>query len=166
MIFTDKLRKDTMNTHRQVDRHVFVVEMKENKEKAIKYIKFNEKCIYEIQKTLEMKDNDLQNMLYRDIQNSCLNNNSLNMENLLERCRQHPLCHAYMFYLGLLSGGNLLRKYIPVEYTGLLDFQEEPQYVIQRFKTYLNTHVVDQDNFINEVNASYKLIQKCFDEFI
>ena len=168
MLFTERLFKETCESHKQIDRHRFVKNIRDTPLDAIKYIQFNERCICEIQSTLNLTDNCLEVMLYRNIKNIPLAINSLNMKRLLQRCKEQPLYHAYMFYLGLLAGGKLLMKYIPLEYTDILQFQEDTKYLIERFKNYLNDTVVnveEQSQFIKEVNESYVLIGKCFDEF-
>jgi heme oxygenase len=108
-------------------------------------------------------------MLYRrNIENVAFTINSVNMKRLLERCKEQPLYHAYMFYLGLLAGGKLLMRYIPPEWTNILQFEEDTKYLMDRFKSYLNAtimNVEEQNKFIDEVNESYSLIEKCFDEF-
>lgn len=163
MLFTDRLFKETCDSHKQVDRHPFVKKMRENPEDAILYIQFNEKCIYEIQSTLNLKDQTLQKMLHRNVTKL---SDSLNITELLDRCKEQPLYHAYMFYLGLLAGGNLLKKYVPSDYIEILIFQEDTKYLIQRFKNYLNETILtekDQNDFIKAVNISYSLIKECFD---
>lgn len=69
-----------------------------------------------------------------------------------------------MFLLGLISGGNILKKYIDVKYHDFLTF-ENPKELCIEFKKYLNENVIDEEKFINIVKNSYKLIKLCFDEF-
>lgn len=166
-LFTERLYQDTCSCHKIVDRHPFVDKMKRCPEYAIQYILFNQSCILEIQKTLNLEDNDLQKSLHRDILPGHIEpRKSGYLVNLLEACRLFPLEHAYMFYLGLLSGGNLLRKYIPNQFHSILTFEEEPKEIIRKFKDFLNSKIIteeDQQQFIDRVKTSYMMVEKCFD---
>lgn len=167
-LFTERLFKETVQSHKQIDSHEFVKRIRENPQNALCYIRFNESCIFHLQKTLNMTDSELQNILHRKISTIPLSINSLNMKKLLQRCEEQPLCHAYMFYIGLLAGGKLLSKYIPEKYSELLLFEKDSKILIEKFKTYLNKKITttdEQDEFIHHVNSSYALIKKCFDEF-
>lgn len=168
-LFTDRLFKDTHTYHKSVDRHPFIERMKTCQKDAVLYICFNQSCISELQKTLNLDDDDLQSLLYRNISCPLKTYRSGYLINLLEACRIYPLEHAYMFYLGLLAGGNLLRKYIPVEYHSILTSEVESKAIVIKFKHFLNSKIVDdedQQQFIDRVNASYILIAKCFDNFM
>lgn len=168
-LFTERLYKETYISHKSVDRHPFIERMMTCQKAAVLYICFNQSCISEIQKTLNLGDDDLQTLLYRNISCPLETYRSGYLINLLEACRMYPLEHAYMFYLGLLAGGNLLRKYIPVEYQCLLTSEIESKAIIIKFKHFLNSKIIDEEHqqqFINRVKASYILIAKCFDNFI
>lgn len=164
MSFTDKLYNETKESHKVVDRHPFVSMIRNNKIAGEMYINFNKICIHEIQTVLELKDKPLQNKLYRDIDiPELFITNTLN--ELLIHCKKYPLESAYQFYLGLLFGGNMLKRMLP-EAHEFLTYNNSKE-LIDRFKTYLcnNVPVSEQDTFIDNVNKAYDLIKKLFDEF-
>jgi hypothetical protein len=68
-----------------------------------------------------------------------------------------------MFILGLLFGGKLLSKYLP-DHIEFLKYDNSKE-LISEFKDYLDNNVTNDDQFINIVNESYKLISEIFDEF-
>lgn len=177
MLFTDRLRHETKISHQGVDAHPFISEIRKSPNQAIKYMLFNECCIHNIQQTLDMSDNKpLESLLFRD----CTSDQCMRLlycdcpewVELLQACRDYPMEHAYMFYLGLLAGGNMLRRYIPNSYQHLLEFGEDgtdnySRKIITEFKNYLNSKITDtisQEAFINRVQQSFQLISKCFDK--
>lgn len=163
MSFAERVYKETSLLHKEIDRHSFVSLIKVNKKAGNKYINFNKICIYIIQQYISM-DNVLFKKLYRevDIPDIFI---SITLTKLLNRCKKYPLEHAYQFYLGLISGGNILKKYISDEHDQFLSY-EAPKKLSSEFKEYLNSNVKNQDEFIEIVKESYKLIKVLFDEFI
>jgi hypothetical protein len=168
MKFTERLYLETKDTHKDVDKHSFVALIRKNDISAKLYIDLNKICIYELQKAFNLKDKQLQQGLFRDIdQPDMFINEPLN--ELLILCKQYPLALGYQWYLGILNGGNMLKKMIrdPVS-QDFLTYQNSKQLIID-FKDYLDQSVTDpikQEEFINVVNKSYKLIKLCFDKFI
>lgn len=172
--FTSILYKNTKDNHSKIDNHPFVKLIKTNKNVGKLYINFNNICINIIQnkfnteikkgKFLDFKK--CYNKLYRKI----LPNDfyiSSNLNYLLNQCENYPLEHAYMFYLGLLMGGNILIKFLP-EYTEFLQFNDSKQ-LINCFKNYLDNNITtkeDQEKFIKIVNKSYALINLVFNDFL
>lgn len=93
---------------------------------------------------------------------------SKNMTELLDRCEKYPLEHSYMFYLGLLSGGSILKKYIDSDHHEFLNFCD-PKDLSREFKNFITKSIHQHyniDYFISIVNESYKLIESCFDELV
>ena len=170
-MFRQKLYNNTKRSHKEVDRHKFVNLIRNNKDASEMYINMNKICIKhiqnEIQQRLENTESDFQSFrslfdkLYKDIKVDC--EVSSNMNKLLNRCKEHPLEHGYMFILGLLFGGKILSKYLP-NHLEFLTYNNQNE-LIDEFKDYLDNNVKDQNNFINIVNDSYKLISEIFDEF-
>ena len=173
-LFTKVLYNETKNSHNAIDNHPFVELIKTNKNIGRVYINFNKICINIIQDTFNQefkKGNytdfkECYNKLYRKI----LPNDfyiSYNLNYLLIKCKEYPLEHAYMFYLGLLMGGNILTKFLP-EYTDFLKFQESKK-LITLFKNYLDTKITtkqEQERFIKIVNQSYSLVNMVFNDFL
>jgi hypothetical protein len=163
MKFTERLYQETKESHTEVDRHIFVNLIRKNDIAAKLYIDLNKICIYELQKTLDLKDKQLQQDLFRDIdQPDMFINEPLN--ELLILCKEYPLEAEYMFKAGLIMGGNLLKKYVNIEDHNFLTFKN-PKQLFKELKDYLDQYVQDHDLFIKNVNNIYKQIKKCFDKF-
>lgn len=115
MNFTDLLFLETKEYHKQVDKHHFTYLIKHNKNAGDLYINFNKLCIYNLFKTLEIKDTNLYNKLDKKfiIPEMKISDN---FNTLLLKCKTFPLEHCYMFILGIISGGNILKKYISNEH--------------------------------------------------
>ena len=153
---------ETKAEHTIVDRHPFVSLIRKNKLAGQMYIDFNKICICEIQSVLKLKDVYLQNRLYRNNEKPEIYVSSTLLE-LLNHCKTYPLESAYQFYLGLLFGGNMLKKMLS-EHNDFLTY-DNPKELIIEFKQYICDDVTDQDLFIENDNKSYRLIKKLFDEF-
>lgn len=170
MSFTDVLRMVTQKSHKVVDNHKFVELIRTNKCSGKIYVNFNKICINMIQDTLKNENNDLikhdfYKKMYREIAplDFFISNNLLE---LLDRCEKYPLEHSYMFYLGIMFGGNLLTKFVP-ESKDFFKFDNSSK-LVKEFKDYINKTVdtkEKQDSFIKIVNDSYNIIALIFDEF-
>lgn len=170
-MFRERLYNSTKSSHKVVDRHKFVNLIRTNKDAGEMYINMNKMCIKYIQNEIQRRLEDdrsewepfrsLFSKLYKDINVSYYI--SSNMNKLLNRCKEHPLEHGYMFILGLLFGGKLLSKYLP-DHIDFLTYNNSKE-LINEFKDYLDNNVVNETEFINIVNDSYKLISEIFDEF-
>lgn len=157
--FTDKLYESTKDAHTSVDKHPFVSLIRKNKRAGEMYIDFNKICIHEIQKVLYFEK------LYRDIQDTHYTiQTTPTLQKLLDHCKRHPLESAYQLYLGLLFGGNMLKRMLP-DHSEFLTY-DDPKELIKDFKAYLCTvPEIEQDAFIANVNACYVIIHQLFDEF-
>lgn len=169
-MFTDKLYLDTKESHEMVDKHPFVSLIRRSGLAGELYINFNKVCIYELQKTLKLKDLDLQSRLHRDIKKESLNYEHKEhkehkaMGDLLRHCGSFPFESAYQFYLGLLYGGGILRRMLK-GHDSFLSYTDS-FCLISDFKEYLNCNVLDESLFISRVNEGYRLIKILFDEFL
>lgn len=164
MSFTDKLYIKTKDAHKVVDKHPFVSLIKENTVAGDMYVNFNKMCIYEIQNVLQLNDKILQNNLHRNIDAPNIYVSDTFYQ-LLQHCKKFPIESSYQFYLGLLFGGNMLKKMLP-EHNDFLTYKN-PTELIKQFKYYLCNNISEsnQEQFINNVNISYNLIKNLFDEF-
>lgn len=170
MSFTDILRTITQESHKVVDNHKFVELIRTNKYSGKIYVNFNKICINVIQDTLKNENNDLirhefYKKMYREIAplDFFISNNLLE---LLDRCEKYPLEHSYMFYLGIMFGGNLLTKFVP-ESKEFFKFENSSK-LVKEFKDYINKTVdttIKQESFIKIVNESYTIISLIFNEF-
>jgi hypothetical protein len=169
MLFTEKLKLETSESHKLVDDHHFVKSIKTSKLAGKLYVQLNQLCVYFIQEKYKTTNCDFLLIYIRMIRNIDINTIDLVLFNeiteLTERCVEYPLEHSYMMYCGLLYGGSMLSKFLP-EYKTFLTFMY-PQKIIKDFKEYLDENIKDQDQdkFIQIVNDSYKLIEKIFDKF-
>lgn len=161
-MFTDRLYLETKDSHKVVDRHPFVSLIRKNKLAGKMYINFNKICIHEIQTVLTLKDENLYNKLYRDFDIPYIFITK-NLNSLLKHCRTYPLESAYQFYLGLLFGGNMLKRMIP-EHSGFLTYENSRELIVE-FKSYLCNNVKEEDEFIQHVNEAYVIIKSVFDDF-
>jgi heme oxygenase len=91
----------------------------------------------------------------------------------LERCHNHYLEHFYMIQLGLLFGGNMLKKILPENEKDFFDIEglsdKGRLELIKEFKEYLDNNIIDttdQNNFIKIVNDSYLIIKHIFDQYL
>jgi hypothetical protein len=173
MSFTEILFKHTYESHKIVDKHQFVSLIKDNKLASDLYILFNKMCINETQKVLKLQDINLQNKLHKKLENLEEESNnhpiiltSSSFNTLINHCKKYPLETEYMFKLGLMKGGNILKKYVDSCHHDFLTFIN-PNTLCNDFKHYLNTniHPLEQESFIIHVNDAYKLIKLCFDDF-
>jgi hypothetical protein len=158
MLFSKVLHDSTIENHKRVDSHLFVEMIKTNKLAGEMYINFNKMCIEVIQNN---NNNEFIKELYRDTSSFCKKTINDSMRLLLERCEKYPMEHGYMLYLGILYGGNLLKRYLP-EHSEFLTFNDSKE-KIKRFKELLdNIPLEDQQLFVNRVNESYGLIYDIF----
>ena len=160
---TKRLYPETKESHKVVDKHPFVTRITKDIEAGHQYIDFNKRCILEVQRSLKLEDTFLQQALHRDIQDVSNGNVTGPFKELLDACKAFPLEHEYMFKVGLLMGGNLLKRYIPLKHHEFLTF-ENPKDLVRQFTEYLDSHVTDPNTFIQRVNDSYALISLCFDQ--
>lgn len=173
-MFTDELRADTKRLHTIVDKSPFVQLIREHKDVGKLYINFNKICIHLFQQRLDDSLGQYRNgfkriylKLYRKDLSLVDVFISTNLSKLLRRCEEFPLEHAYMFYLGLLNGGNILSKSLP-QHLEFLKFGEPATDLIKEFKDYLNESVTTQtekDIFTARVNESYRIIKLVFDDY-
>jgi len=173
--FTERLFISTKENHMLVDKHPFTALIKNSKDAGNVYINFNKICIFVLQNTFDelIDDEDpfyeIYKKLYRPDVDQVEFFISSNLSFLLERCEEFPIEHAYLFYLGLLMGGNILSKSLP-QHQAFLSFGSilESKKLIQDFKQYLNDTIktkAEQDTFISRVNVSYRIIKLVFDDY-
>lgn len=163
-LFTTQLYKETKPFHTIVDKHPFVQLIRKNPNAAKLYIDFNKICIHTIQQNTEPFDKSLFNRLKRNIDNNDIPFDiSPNFKTLLQRCKEFPIEHSYMFYLGLMMGYKILDKYVKDDILSYNDSEIKP--LINDFKHFLNTTIDNQKEFISTVSQSYLCINKIFDEY-
>jgi hypothetical protein len=168
MDFSKRLLYETKLEHSYIDAHPFTQLIKTNKDAGNLYINFNKICIYQTQKHINhlYSNTDLQHLLYIHFALPEFYI-SQHLSDLIIRCNKYPLEHEYMFKLGLISGGNILKKYIDSKHHEFLTFNDS-SYLLVQFKTFLNQNIIEETQqlqFIQNVQQSYKLIQLCFNDF-
>ena len=177
MLFTERLYNENKDHHRILDTHPFTKLIKKNRDAGNVYINFNKICIHVIQKRLdeliEFDEDHPFKYLYIKLFRPDLDKLDIfissNLSILLERCEEFPLEHCYLFFLGLLMGGNILQKYLP-QHSSFLDFGSilQSKSLVEEFKQHLNNTIKTpayQECFINRVISSYKIIKIIFDDY-
>lgn len=171
-LFTSKLFSETKEFHQLIDNHLFTNNIKSNKISGDLYITFNKICIKSIQNEKEIQQIFLNTQLYEKLYRKNINYDDIYISSelnlLIERCKKYPLEHSYLFYLGLVSGGNILKKFLCEKHCLFLTF-ENPNELRKEFKDFLNNKIKtkeEQSNFIKIVSDTYLLIEKCFDNFL
>jgi hypothetical protein len=169
MQFSEQLSQSTKDSHFNVDKHNFVKLIQIDDYAGDLYINLNKLCISIIQKTIRDNNDDqyknfniLFEKLYRELDIFDLYITP-NINRLINRCKEYPIEHAYMFYIGLLFGGSLLSKKLP-KHAEFLKFEDKSS-LIKEFREYLNVNITYRDQFIKVVNESYDVIKNIFDEF-
>lgn len=165
--FTTFLYNETKYYHKEVDNHPFTDLIMTDKEAGNIYINFNKICILHLQKTLNLNNKILQEKLYKEINVDEIDlYNNDNLKKLLKLCEEYPFEHLYLFILGIIKGGNILKKYISEEHHNFLTFNNSKELSIE-FKNYINDNVNDEykKNFIEIVKNTYEIIKLCFDDF-
>lgn len=112
IIFTSRLFLETKEFHKLIDNHSFTNNIKNSKNTGNIYINFNKICIEAIQKNDDIFNQDFK-QIYKKLYRQTSTENfddiyiSYELNLLIERCKKYPLEHSYLFYLGLISGGNI-----------------------------------------------------------
>lgn len=167
MSFSSYLYKETQGAHREVDSHPFIRQINKCDRAYKLYFDLNKLCINEIQKCYDI--NIIDKDLYRDIHNYSeyvdLILECQDFQKLLENCKKHPIEHAYMFYLGLLFGGQMFNVKTD-EDVFFVTFLNKSK-LISKVKYFLDMQVKENEysTFIHNVNNSYKLISNIFTYF-
>lgn len=166
MTFGERLFHETHKAHVLVDTHPFVTLIRTNSDAQKLYILLNKLCINELQKHDLLFNKKLDEELYRKNIKICNTLNFESLNKLLENCQKYKMELGYMFYGGLMMGGNLLKKIFKDDQE-FLTFDVYPKRLFVDMKHYIemNIDIKYQDIFIYNVNKSYKLIKECFDVF-
>ena len=185
--FTDILKQETKQNHDIVDRHDFVKLLFNKDTKIIKlYIDLH--CvIFELLKIKKPKNfpNECYNAFnkeytYTDIEYICEFNNVYNyvfdIYYITNTDSEHNLSeldllsHYYCWYLGVLYGGQMIKKVIPEnfkpQYDLIFNIEHKDRY-IKLIKNYINERIKEKEEqiyFIDNVNKIYKNIKNIFDE--
>ena len=114
MNFSDRLRVETKECHLVVDRHPFVNLIRCNPEAAYLYMQFNKISVLYLQndKNFELFKQFRYNITENDV-NLELLSNFPSFNTFVNQLSDHYIEHFYMIQLGLLFGGNMLKKILP-----------------------------------------------------
>ena len=204
LLFTDKLKKETSINHRILDTHLFVKTIYEtticdsicdtnetDKNKYIKYYLDLHCIVLQRINDIIVEHNNLHDIpdFYKHFDkkyNEFIKDSPLyKMDTVINYLKEitHDdkysfLTHCYSWYLAILYGGFMIKKYIlsscddnlMLQQTDILfDFDCDKQWIIRDIKKYLNDTIVtetDQNQFIQTVNMNYIDIKQIFDKFI
>lgn len=171
MSFSERLRVETKECHLIVDRHPFVELIKSNHEAAHLYMQFNKISVLYLQndKNFELFQKFRYNITENDA-NLELLSTFPSFQIFVNQLSQYYVEHFYMIQLGLLFGGNMLKRILPENEKTFFNKgnSENPKILIGEFKKYLDNTIISEESqikFIQNVNNSYLLIKNIFDEF-
>lgn len=192
--FTKRLKEETKENHKILDTHYFVksifssgaVNEEKSGDTAITgyYLDLHLLMLNEIQLILKeslyqfpeyfkefYKDYDKQHEVNNDIINYKSVISLINKLHSDSRNKELLLSHMYIWWLGVLYGGQMIKRSITkrnphlLDYTNLIfNFNCNTKTFIFDFKEYLENSINNQDHFIDNVNEVYLLIQDVFDE--
>lgn len=171
MSFTERLSSETQESHSRVDQHPFARSIALNREAGRLYVNFNKVCIDAVQQVLSRHyKQDIFKKLYRNTREYEVETTEENKDLLVlvERCKKFPLEHAYMFYLGLLFGGSMLKRMLKDEDQAFFEYANRKE-LITEFKHFLDEYITDiqrQKQFIEQVNVSYSKIHDIFSAYL
>ena len=185
--FTLRLKQETADKHKELDTHPYIKKMYNNTQDEyttkinLKYY-LDLHCILLDVIDLEMKkcpsypvfiDEFNEGKMYKEMTTVKLTNlntvkhliNNISQDNIMAYC--------YAFYLGILFGGQIIKKLINKtndktlinQAEMLFDFNYDKKFLISDLKNYLDKNIQDQDAFINEVNTIYELTKNVFTDF-
>ena len=167
MDFTKELYLATNAKHQILDTHPFVKSIINKNENAFqKYIHFHYVVFDKIQ--VQFKKYDLPDFfidLYRKIPDDITTSNTVitnYLHNMTCDNLQDLLVYVYMFYLGILKGGNILNKFYPDSIHNSLFIFSDKNLLVNQLKDYLNKTIINQQEFIHKVNVNYTQINIVF----
>jgi hypothetical protein len=165
MEFTKELFLKTKENHIVLDKHLFIKCILNGNVLAFdNYIQFHYIVFDKIQSEFEKYNLPLFfKGLLREIPLITLKNKSIddyilkmNVDNL-----QQLLVYTYMFYLGILKGGSILKKHFPNTKSKLFLFNDR-ELIINELKKFLDNNIINKQKFIDNVNENYIQINYIF----
>lgn len=183
--FTLRLKRETYDNHTILDTHIFVKSLyDENYNKNVEYylelhyVILNELNVLINKKGRESFPNffdyfDKEYTIYNG--SDLISRKSVRMVldkiNIDSENNELFICHLYIWWLGVLFGGQIIKKLINKnnntlnELTGLIfDFGCDSRELVREFRKYLNSTILEEEKFIKNVNETYLMIRDVFDE--
>ena len=172
--FTLRLKRETYDNHTILDTHIFVKSLyDENYNKNVEYylelhyIILNELNVLINKKGRESFPNffdyfDKEYTIYNgsDLISRKSVRRVLDKINIDSENNELFICHLYIWWLGVLFGGQIIKKLINKnnntlnELTGLIfDFGCDSRELVREFRKYLNSTILEEDKFIKNVNG-------------
>jgi heme oxygenase len=192
MEFALRLKNETIAKHKELDTHPFIEKMYNKSENVDSY---NEKInlkyyldlhfiiLDEINEKVKEYINEGDKPCFidefnegKDYKSMCtIKLTNLNsVRNLIANIsRDNIYAYCYSFYLGILFGGQIIKKLINKtndellikQANSLFDFKCNKKELIQDVKRFLVENIENQDLFIEQVNHIYTLTKYTFDDF-
>jgi heme oxygenase len=181
--FTLKLKNETMSNHRALDTHPFVKNMYTETVSKIN-IQYYIDLHFII---LEFMENKIKNEIkdYPDFVDKFNYNKNYKTKDVIQFNSVQKLidnvsidniyAYCYSYYLGILFGGQIIKKLINKTNDELLinkgnmlfNFECDKKELIKNIKDFLEMNIKKdkQQDFINQVNNIYLLTKDVFDEF-
>lgn len=193
--FSSKLKEETKEKHKILDTHPFVksiftktnptgsTPIKENTTTGY-YLDLHLIILNEIKLILKERSGEFPEYFgvfnkdyhqQHEVTNNLLNYKSvillINKIHIDAYNKELLLSHMYIWWLGVLYGGQMIKRSIIkknpdlLEYTSLIfDFDCNVKEFIIDFKDYLDITIIHKDEFIENVNIVYTFIKNVFDE--
>jgi heme oxygenase len=187
MTFTLKLKQETADKHKELDTHPYIKKMYNNTQDDYT-IKINLKYYLDLHCILlDIMYNNIKQMksypsfvdqfnkgkIYKEMITTKLYNLN-SVKNLISNISDdNMMAYCYAFYLGILYGGQIIKKLIKrtndeklINQSEILfEFNYDKKALINDIKNYLDNNVKNEDIFIKEVNKIYDLTKIVFTDF-
>ena len=183
--FTLRLKRETYDNHTILDTHTFVKSLyDENYNKKVEYyLELHYIILNELNVLINKKGRESFPNFFDYFDKEYIMYNSSNLterksvRKVIEKIKSDSengelfLCHLYIWWLGVLFGGQIIKKLINKNNDTLnnltsviFDFECDSKELVREFRKYLNTTITEEDKFIRNVNEVYLMIRDVFDE--
>lgn len=156
----------TKELHRLVDNHIIILQIHEPKY-AKCYTDLIEMVLFVLEMKMKTSVGLVEDKLYKKlVRRPKIHRVEFNdvIKKLMNDFHSQLLLksHIYIWYLSLVSGGKILKKILPEEYSYLFDFEENTK---EELKEYINQiPIFDYTEFIENVKMIYMLVKQHFDQ--
>lgn len=161
----EKVYQETKSLHVLVDRHIFFKKLISTHD-ASAYIDMITHVLTIIEPNLPEELNFVKR-LTKNVSRKNIKNNKYILFNKIEEDTASEnkilyLTQIYLWYLSLMAGGKIIKKYTNKEHHYLFEYTQEDK---NRLKSYINNSVSTKDHgfFIENVAIMYKLIKDHMD---
>lgn len=161
----EKVYQETKALHVLVDKHTFFKKLISTQDTTA-YISMITQVLSIIEPSLP-EDLDFVKRLTRNVSHKNIKNNKCILFNKIQEDTASDnkilyLTQIYLWYLSLMAGGKIIKKYTDKEHHYLFDYTQEDK---NRLKSYINNSISTKEHclFIENVAIMYKLIKDYMD---